>query len=71
MKFRILVFTVLFFTFLTAGKVDIAQVSSTTVSNEPSGYIGANLPTTPELSAMRNNFKAAVGPGRFQNRQEN
>lgn len=67
MKFRILVFTFLIFTFLSADKIDIPQVSSRVVSNEPDGYVGANLPTTPELSAMAKDFEAAIAKRDFPN----
>jgi FlgD Ig-like domain len=63
MKFRILVFCLLIFTFLAAEKIDIPRVSARVVSNEPDGYVGANLPNTPELTAMSKEMKAAIARG--------
>ena len=60
MKYLILTLIILSFGLLNAEKVDITPLTGRVISNQPDGYVGTNLPTTPELSAMAKDFEAAM-----------
>ena len=60
MKYLILTLIILSFGLLNAEKVDITPLTGRVISNQPDGYVGTNLPTTPELSAMAKDFESAM-----------